>query len=173
MKLELLENKGKQDIIDIWLDYHKTRDCICGVMEPKIFDAMFEKGAKYSTFILPLPRKNGYEFILSQFFGTEVHMTQLLSYQAHLENAPECLKMVHYTDLRESKDIILMKGEFDTNILSAQEAQCLANELQLYYAQNNPERMQLLETFTNTPDKFKHMDLISQLETINLMSNNS
>ncbi|XP_057336550.1 ATP synthase mitochondrial F1 complex assembly factor 1 [Microplitis mediator] len=170
MKLELLEDKGKQEITDIWLNYHKQKDCICGVMEPEIFDVMFEKGTEYPTFVLPLPRENGYEFILSQFSGTEVHMTPLIWYQTHQENAPECLKIIHYTDLRESKGLILMKGEFDTKSLDVQEAQCLANELQLYYTKNNPDRLKLLETFTKRPDEFKHMDLIAQLETITLLN---
>lgn len=37
--------------------------------------------------------------------------------QAHKENAPECLNLVHYTDLAESKGIVLMVGEFDKNVL--------------------------------------------------------
>lgn len=32
--------------------------------------------------------------------------------QVHKENAPECLTMVHYTELAE-KGIILMRGEYD------------------------------------------------------------
>lgn len=95
-------------------------------------------------------------------------MTPLLWYQTHKENAPECLTMVHYTELKDSKGVVLMRGEFDKKSISVQEAQCLANELQLYYSTDDPKRLQLLETFTSKPDAFKHMDLIAQLETIQL-----
>lgn len=48
------------------------------------------------------------------------------------------------------------------------EAQCLANQLQLYYGQDNAKRLKLLERFTYTPQEFKHMDLIAELECLSL-----
>lgn len=168
MKVDMIRDKTKDEIINIWKDYHKDKDYISGILTPEQFDKMFERGKKYSTFLLPLPRKEGYEFIVIQFYGLEIHMTPLLWYQAHKENAPECLTMVHYTEFKDDKGIVLMRGEFDDKCINVQEAQCLANELQLYYCTDNAKRLQLLETFTNRPDEFKHMDLIAQLETIQL-----
>lgn len=158
LTIDLIWDKTAEEIIDIWKDYHKQKDFICGALTQEQFDKMFARGKQYSTFILPLPREQGYEFIVSQFSGLEVHMTPLLWYQTHKENAPECLTMVHYTELRDTKGIVLMRGEFDKKCISVQEAQCLANELQLYYCTDNESRLQLLETFTHKPDEFKHMD---------------
>lgn len=62
-----------------------------------------------------------------------------------------------------------MRGEFDANVLTALEAQCLANQLQLYYTQNNPEKLEILETFTKKPESFKHMDVIKQLEKVEIV----
>lgn len=173
MKLDLICDKGKEEIVEIWLNYHKLKDCISGAMDKQQYEKMFERGRKYPTFLLPLPRENGYEFIVCQFFGNEVHMTPLIWYQTHKENAPECLKMTHYLDLKESKDVVLMRGEFDDKSMTAREAQCLANELQLYYATDNPARVELLKKFTEKPDEFKHMDLIAQLENISLTGSDS
>lgn len=61
-----------------------------------------------------------------------------------------------------------MRGEFDSNVINAQEAQCLVNQLQLYYAQNNPSKLELLKKFTNEPDSFKHMDVINELENLSI-----
>lgn len=61
-----------------------------------------------------------------------------------------------------------MRGEYDTKVLTAQEAQCLANQLQLYYLQNNPRKQEILETFTKTPERFKHMDVIKELENLQI-----
>ena len=168
MKVDMIQDKTKEEIVNIWRDYHKQKDCICSALTPEQFDKMFERGKLYPTFLLPLPREHGYEFIVAQFHGSEVHMTPLLWYQTHKENAPECLTMVHYAELKDSKGVVLMRGEFDKKSISVQEAQCLANELQLYYSTDDPKRLQLLETFTSNPDAFKHMDLIAQLETIQL-----
>ncbi|OAD56501.1 ATP synthase mitochondrial F1 complex assembly factor 1, partial [Eufriesea mexicana] len=169
MKVDMIQDKTKDEIINIWKDYHKDKNYICGILTPDQFDKMFENGKHYPTFLLPLPRKQGYEFIVTQFYGLEIHMTPLLWYQAHKENAPECLTMIHYTEFRDNKEIILMRGEYDEKCINGQEAQCLVNELQLYYCANNAKRLQLLETFTNKPDKFKYMDLVAQLESIQLV----
>ena len=65
-----------------------------------------------------MPRTGGYEFIVVQFEGTEAaHFTTLLNYQAHKELAPECLTIIYYTDLMEEKGIVLMRGEYDKNVL--------------------------------------------------------
>ncbi|XP_024940620.1 ATP synthase mitochondrial F1 complex assembly factor 1 [Cephus cinctus] len=168
MKIDLIQDKNKEEIIEIWREYHKQKDCISGTMSPEQYDKIFDRGAKFPTFLIPLPRSNGYEFIMCQFHGSEIHMTPLLWYQVHKENAPECLTIVHYTELRDSKNLVLMRGEFDANSINVQEAQCLLNELQLYYSMDDPQRLKLLETFTHKPDEFKHMDLIAQLETISL-----
>lgn len=172
MKVELIEDKTKDEISQIWQEYHKNKDCIAGILNAEQYERIFELGIKYPTFLLPLPREKGYEFIMVQFHGSEIHMTPLLWFQTHKENAPECLTMIHYCELKDTKGIVLMRGEFDIKSINVQEAQCLANELQLYYSNEDPKRLELIKTFTENPDSFKHMDLIAQLETISLTSEN-
>ncbi len=65
--------------------------------------------------MLPLPRANGYEFLYVQFMNNAFHFTPLLAYQTHKQNAPECFRLIAYTDLQTSKDLVLMRGEFDKN----------------------------------------------------------
>ena len=67
--------------------------------------------------MFPLPRQQGYEFVVVQFDGNQAHFTTLINYQAYQENAPECLTLVHYTELAEEKGLVLMVGEYDTNVL--------------------------------------------------------
>lgn len=86
----------------------------------------------------------------------------------HKENAPECLNVVHYTEFSDKLGIVLMRGEFDKNVINAQEAQCLLNQLQLYYSQNIKSKLDLLKKFTHEPDNFKHMDMINELENLTL-----
>lgn len=61
-----------------------------------------------------------------------------------------------------------MRGEFDKDVLDAKEAQCLANQLQLYYGQDNKNKLALLDNFTTKPYEFKHMELITELENMSL-----
>ncbi|KAI4482125.1 hypothetical protein M0802_013823 [Mischocyttarus mexicanus] len=168
MNIEMIKGKTKEEIGQIWMEYHKQKDYICAIIESEQYERIFGYGSKYPLFLLPLPRKQGYEFFLSQFQGNKVYMTSLLWYQTHKENAPECLTLTHYTEFKDSMGIVLMRGEFDLNFLNSQEAQCLTNELQLYYIGKNSQRLKLLETFNDNPNNFKYNDLIDQLEKISI-----
>ncbi len=74
-----------------------------------------------------------------QFEGNEAHFTTLVNYQAFevkllssdlcfckrssphsvtlQANAPECLTLIHYPEFAQEKGIVLMVGEFDTNVM--------------------------------------------------------
>jgi ATP synthase F1 complex assembly factor 1 len=51
-----------------------------------------------------------------------------------------------------------------------QEAQCLANQIEMYYCNPEEDKIKLLDTFTQKPAEFKHQDLIAQLDTVNLLA---
>ncbi|KAG5882502.1 hypothetical protein JTB14_008475 [Gonioctena quinquepunctata] len=169
MKIDLIKDKSAAEIESIWEQYHLHKEhCIAASIPSTDYVKLYENSKKYSTFIFAIPRSQGYEFMVCQFAENTVHFTPLLYYQVHKENAPECLTITHYDEFKESKGIVLMRGEYDKNIINAIEAQCLANQLQLYYVQQDPEKKKLLEIFTYKPDEFKHSDLITQIETLSL-----
>lgn len=168
MKTSLLEDKSKEEIVNIWTEFHKSKEVVYGTLAGDVFKLITEHSSEYPTFLLPLPRNEGYEFIVLQFEGNEVHFTPLISYQAYKADAPECLTLVYYAELLESKGVVLMKGEFDKNILSPIEAQCLVNTLHLYYGEKNEKRLNLMHTFTYSPDSFRYMDLVAEMDTIPL-----
>ncbi|GFG28237.1 hypothetical protein Cfor_06741 [Coptotermes formosanus] len=167
MKMELIADKECSEIKQIWEEYHKQKEAIAAAIPSEVYDVIHSRSLQFPVFLFPLPRDKGYEFIVCQFVGHEAHFTSLINYQAHKENAPECLTMTHYIDLKE-KGLVLMRGEYDKDVLNGTEAQCLANQLQLYYGQDNAKRLKLLERFTYTPQEFRHMDLIAELECISL-----
>ena len=68
-------------------------------------------------FLLPLPRKEGYEFFVVQFDGNEAQFTSVMNYHAFHENASKCLTMLHYVDLAETKGVVLMVGEYNNDVL--------------------------------------------------------
>lgn len=167
MKLDLVAQRNADEIAQIWLQYHQGKEVICAAIPLEKYDLMMERAKKYPVFILPIPRSQGYEFMMLQFFANTIHFTPLINYQVHKENAPECLNITLYTELR-SKGLILMRGEYDTKVINGQEAQCLANQLQMYYSQQSDSKLALLESFTNHPDKFKHMDVIEELNNLKI-----
>ena len=50
------------------------------------------------------------------------------------------------------------------------EAQCLANQVEMYYCKPSEAKLKLLNTFTKKPNEFKHSDLIEQMEDLSLMA---
>lgn len=170
MKVELLEGKTKEEVGDIWRQYHVNKDAVAAVIPADVWTSMVDRFQEHRTFLFPLPRKEGYEFVMVQFQDNQAHFTTLINYQAYKENAPECLTIVHYTELAADKGIVLMVGDFDKNFLTIQEAQCLANYVEMFYCNPSQEKRELMDTFTNRPEEFKHADLIAQIENVSLLT---
>nr|CAH0113383.1 unnamed protein product [Daphnia galeata] len=168
MKTELMEDKNFEEIKQIWHEYFKDKITVSGVLTKPVYDELNTRAMQYPTFLFPLPRDEGYEFLLCQFAGNEAHFTSLINFQTYGENAPECLTVVFFPDLAEQKNIVLFRGDYDKNILNAIEAQCLVNQIVLYFAQPSERKLQLLERFNKEPDTFQHMELVQELENIKL-----
>ena len=115
--MDLLKDKSAEEISEIWRKYHADKDCVSAVIPAEMYAQMRERFITHKTFLFPLPRKQGYEFFVVQFDGNEAHFCSLINYQAFGANAPECLTLVHYTEMADDKQIVLMVGEYDTNML--------------------------------------------------------
>lgn len=168
VKLELLADKSAKEIEEIWCKHYLEKDAVAAVIPTATFQVMQERFQQFNTFLFPLPRDQGYEFFVVQFLGQEAHFTSLINYQAHKENAPECLNMMHYTEMAESKGIVLMVGEYDKDVLSSTEARCLADQVELYYSRPSAARLDILTKFTSTPTLFSHDDLIAEMNSIQI-----
>ncbi|XP_022903788.1 ATP synthase mitochondrial F1 complex assembly factor 1 [Onthophagus taurus] len=168
MKVDLIKDKTADEIKTIWEAYHIQKDVIAATIPTKDFNTIIEESKNCPIFLFPIPRSQGFEFIMCEFQGNSVHFTPLICYQVHKENSPECLTINHYTEFKDEKGIVLMRGEYDKNVITGKEAQCLANQLQLYYDKRDPEKSKLLKIFSQNPDEFKHTDLIKQIENISL-----
>nr|XP_025959717.1 ATP synthase mitochondrial F1 complex assembly factor 1 isoform X2 [Dromaius novaehollandiae] len=117
-----------------------------------------------ALFLYALPRKEGYEFFVGQWSGTELHFTSLINIQTQGETAPSHLVLYHYPELQKEKGIVLMTAEMDSKFLVVHEAQCLANQVQLFYATDRSETYELVEIFNHRPNEFKYMSVIAELE---------
>lgn len=81
MKIELIKDKNKDEIKQIWADYHLQKDVIAAIIPAADFELMKIHLQKFPTFLFPLPRSQGYEFIMSQCQRNVVHFTPLICYQ--------------------------------------------------------------------------------------------
>lgn len=169
VKLELLSDKSVEEITEIWSLYHSKRDCIYAIIPVDKYDPFFANSIKYPNFILPLPRTgtegDAFEFFLLEFKEHSCYFTSLAAYHLHKEMAPVSLTIYYYPELRASKNIVLMMGEFDSNTLNIVECQCLANQLQNYYGGTDPCLSMSLHLFNKDSKHFDHMRLIHHLQS--------
>uniref|UniRef100_A0AAY4AXM6 ATP synthase mitochondrial F1 complex assembly factor 1 n=1 Tax=Denticeps clupeoides TaxID=299321 RepID=A0AAY4AXM6_9TELE len=148
LNLDMVQDKPGEEIGELWMQYYANKDTISAVI----------------PFLYALPQKEGYEFFLGQWSRQELHFTSLINVQTMGENAPSQLILYHYSDLLKDKGIVLMTAEMDSKFINVQQAQCLANQVQLFYAAQRRETFRLVETFNHSPVDFKHMSVIAELE---------
>lgn len=86
MKLDLVEQRNADEIAHIWLQYHQGKEVICATIPLEQYDLMMKRAKKYPVFILPIPRSQGYEFMMLQFFSNTIHFTPLINYQVISNN---------------------------------------------------------------------------------------
>nr|XP_033772657.1 ATP synthase mitochondrial F1 complex assembly factor 1 isoform X2 [Geotrypetes seraphini] len=148
LNIDLVKNKTAEEIKEIWKQYFSMKDTVFAII----------------PFLYAVPRREGYEFFVGQWSGLQLHFTSLINIQTTRDAAPSQLVLYHYRELQEEKGIVLMTAEMDSRFLNVLEAQSLANQVQLFYATHRPETYKLVEMFNHSPDAFKHMMIISELE---------
>jgi len=170
MKMELLEDKSADEIAAFWTEYYKQQECISAVIPKDMYENLLKRAVENPVFLYPLPKEQGYEFVLAQFDKHRCFFTSLINYQVHGENAPWQLCLTHYTDIMDDKGIVLMTSEMDTNTMNVMEAQYLTQLLQLFYVTPTEERYALVDQFNHLPDSFKYMDVVKEVEKSNMVA---
>lgn len=164
LNIEMVKDKTADEITEIWRQYFSMKDTVYAVIPGPSFDVLQRRAKTCPSFLYALPRREGYEFYMGQWSGTELHFTTLINIQTIGETAPSQLVLYHYCELQEEKSIVLMTADIDATFLNVTEAQCLANQVQLFYGTSNAEIFKLVETFNHSPGNFKYMSVIAQLE---------
>ncbi|NXD61615.1 ATPF1 factor, partial [Eolophus roseicapillus] len=164
LNVEMVKEKSAEEIKQIWNQYFSAKDTVYAVIPAEKFDLIWKRAQKCPSFLYALPRKEGYEFFVGQWSGTELHFTSLINIQTQGETAPSQLVLYHFPDLQKEKGIVLMTAEMDSKFLVVHEAQCLANQVQLFYATDRSETYELVETFNHRSSEFKYMSVIAELE---------
>ncbi|XP_074122130.1 ATP synthase mitochondrial F1 complex assembly factor 1 [Sminthopsis crassicaudata] len=162
--LEMVKDKTGEEIRQIWQQYFATKDTVYAVIPAEKFDLIWSRAQKCPSFLCALPRREGYEFFVGQWSGPELHFTALINIQTRGEAASSQLVLYHFPELKEEKGIVLMTAEMDSTFLKIPEAQCIANQVQLFYATDRQETYGLVETFNLRPNEFKYMSVIAELE---------
>uniref|UniRef100_A0A8B9TRL7 ATP synthase mitochondrial F1 complex assembly factor 1 n=1 Tax=Anas platyrhynchos TaxID=8839 RepID=A0A8B9TRL7_ANAPL len=162
LNVEMVKDKSAEEIKQIWNQYFSAKDTVYAVIPAEKFDLMWKRAQKCPSFLYALPRKEGYEFFVGQVVRNRIAL--YFSNKCPGESAPSQLVLYHYPELQKEKGIVLMTAEMDSKFLVVHEAQCLANQVQLFYATDRSETYELVETFNHRSNEFKYMSVIAELE---------
>ncbi|XP_027884549.1 ATP synthase mitochondrial F1 complex assembly factor 1 [Xiphophorus couchianus] len=170
LNLEMIKDKTGEEISQLWMQFYSTKDTISAAIPSQMYEVIFNRSKSCPMFLYALPQKEGYEFFVGQWSRHELHFTSLINIQTLSENAPSQLILYHYPELKEEKGIVLMTAEMDPKFITVHQAQCLANQVQLFYGTQKQETYRLVETLNHQPEDFKHMSVIAELEQSGLGS---
>ncbi|XP_077572395.1 ATP synthase mitochondrial F1 complex assembly factor 1 isoform X2 [Stigmatopora nigra] len=139
LNLKRIQDKTCEEIAEIWTKYYATKDTISAVIPRHTYEIIATRAESCPMFLYALPQNEGYNFFVGQWSGNMLNFTSLINVQTQGENAPGQLILFHYPDLKESKGIVLMTAELDSKFLTVQQAQCLGNQVQLFYGTKREE----------------------------------
>ncbi|XP_077450758.1 ATP synthase mitochondrial F1 complex assembly factor 1 isoform X3 [Stigmatopora argus] len=157
----ITKNKTLGSILNLERIQDKTGEEIA---ERQTYEIIATRAQSCPMFLYALPQNEGYEFFVGQWSSNMLNFTSLINIQTQGEKAPSQLILFYYPDLKECKGIVLMTAELDSKFLTVQQAQCLGNQVQLFYGTKRQETFRLVETFNHHPAEFKHTLVIAELE---------
>jgi len=161
--LEKLSQEPPERIKEIWMEYHKTLDCISAVIPTQTYDHMRSRALAAPNFVVPLPRETGF---LNTFFQARDHcllFTSLAKYkEAGLNSAP-WLTIRNFVEFKD-RGIVLMRGETLGGHLTSLEAQYLYNQLRLYLFEESKYKLML--DFNKNPTAFSFEQVIKEMATL-------
>ena len=168
LNIEDLLEKTPEEIARIWDSYHSHLDCIHGTIPTESYTLISTQGSLCPYFVYPIPSDKEYSFFFQEFSNDEFHFTNVQEYNLLKEHAPVYLTVAYYSEFAKEKGIALMVGKYDLEKLKTEEAQLLAQLLQLYYGQNRNDRVELVRKFNMNPNLFNYQELIDQIDALSL-----
>ncbi|KAJ1940017.1 hypothetical protein FBU59_003933, partial [Linderina macrospora] len=168
MRIDLLSDKTSEEVGHIWNQYHATKDTISAAIPASTYKDLLKTAAKNPLFVIPLPREEGVEFFFLQFDYHQVYFTSLLEYKTNTVSARPYLTLTHYTDLMDSKDVVLMRGELDdtSKMIDTSNAQYLALQMQQFYVIGGEEKRKILDKFNHKPEEFDYNELMEAAQKL-------
>jgi len=173
----------QKEIEYIWRLRHSSNpNSLCAIVPTTTYTAMAETARKHPQFILPLPRESEDSQGQKQG-GAEIHFmqwtfphqstatvlfTHLAEYKLRGEYATPHTTVSLHLELAEPKGLVLVQGQVQENRgVSLGEAKWLLMCLQKFYGmQGGPEKLKLLEQFTNGDESFNIQQLLEETERI-------
>ncbi|KAL6054221.1 ATP synthase mitochondrial F1 complex assembly factor 1 [Balamuthia mandrillaris] len=162
--MDLFTQETPEKITSLWVNYHQKKPCVVASIPAPTYDRLKERLAECPMFVLPIPRGEGFvtAFMQAHSAHDTINFTFLDEYKQKGSQAEPFMCMKYYTELAESKGLVLCRGDVETAMLTTVEAQYLTNQLQLYYLAEE-DKYRLVHTFNHKPQLFDYNLILDPL----------
>ncbi|KAH9534239.1 hypothetical protein CY35_18G097400 [Sphagnum magellanicum] len=162
MKIDTVRYTSPQEIIAIWNDYHIGRGHISAGMGRDLYKLLQQRANQCPLFVLPLRKGNGFVSILVQAQMPHMLFTSLDDYRARGSAASPYFTVTHYTDLMDSKGVVLVRGDIVfTSRLSDEEAKTLLETAHSFYLDDS--RYKKVWRFNKESEDFDFKEVLQEL----------
>ncbi|CAN8316076.1 unnamed protein product [Cochlearia groenlandica] len=163
MDLDRAKTKSPEELASIWDDYHLGRGHIGITMNAKLYRLLEQRASECRYFVIPLWRGNGYVTMFAQVEAPHMIFTGLEDYKAKGTQASPYLTTKFYTELAETTDLVLIRGDVVfTSKLTDEEAKWMMETAQSFYL--NDARYKLVERFNKHTHDFEFKDVLQALD---------
>jgi len=171
VKYELLEKETAEKIRVIWIQYFSNKDgVIAAVLEPDTFSTIAKRAKECPLFVFPFPRADGFVSIVSEMRpqANVCAFTSLDEYKKHGADAKPLATMNYYTEFMNSKQLVLMKGDYDSEFFKTTDVQYLVNVWQIFLLEDS--KFELMRSFNSRPQDFNFVAVIKEMESLPRLS---
>ncbi|ODV89616.1 hypothetical protein CANCADRAFT_141245 [Tortispora caseinolytica NRRL Y-17796] len=175
--VEKMIELDEKSIEYLWRARHQSEYSVSAALDPTTYARLRQVAREYPLFLLPVPRDGGYEMHYLQWSFPERHtvhliITPLEEYKLHQEFArPHSMISFHSDLLSHKKNVVLMAGQVDTDVISTADVQFLLLSMQKFYTADvstprGQRRLKLIADFYNGSPDFSYQTLLDEVDTV-------
>jgi len=162
MKLEKIQAVPADKVTTMWNDYHVGRGHISAVMSASLFKLFEYRAMTCPLFVVPVKKARGFVNMVVQAQMPHLLFTGLEDYKVRGTEASPYLAVTHYSELAETKKLVLVRGDVVLpGKLSDEEAQALLQETHAFYLQER--RFALVRAFNKDPSSFEFRSVLQEM----------
>eukprot|EP01064_Diplonema_japonicum_P006592 TRINITY_DN1443_c1_g1_i1.p1 TRINITY_DN1443_c1_g1~~TRINITY_DN1443_c1_g1_i1.p1 ORF type:complete len:220 (+),score=69.60 TRINITY_DN1443_c1_g1_i1:45-704(+) len=165
LKMELIENASPPAIINLWYTHHEMMMQYWGrVLSGDAYDAMYPRLKANPYFVVPVFRDKGLFNVVTNFKTDEdiVLCCPLGEWQEKQDHASVHMTIQFFTELKQSKNLVLVRCELQDNHMTKQDAMFVTHCLMKYYTM--PKQFEFVETFNKNPSQFNYHNYLRAMK---------
>lgn len=162
LKKELVEDKTRTEISEMWYSYHEGKDNVHGlVFKGKETESILTRAKSSPFYIQPIFRDDGHFMLVSQFFEpSHFIMAYLEDYKMDPAAAQPLLSFSVFDDYAKDKDLTLVRADILNNGIDEGEGLNVVKSMLDNY--KDDDEYVNVRVFNANPNSFNHDDFIAQ-----------